>query len=277
MRRGGAFKVRRGERDLEAIARAEQLAATATWSRCSRKGRGGKRGCGSGGEAERAPGAARIALGAGVPLVPAAIKGTDRLSRFGGSARAVRGAGADRRPARPRPARGRKDRDGPADGADPSSRRRYAGACGRCSSIDGDSLAHRAYHALPKSIRGAGGRPANALVGFANFLLRLWDAERRARCSSAGTRSTRRPTATRRSPAYQSGREFDDELLEQLDVLPGLVADVGLRVAKAPGYEADDFLAAARGERRGRGRRSSRRRTATRSSSCRSDDRCSSR
>ena len=43
--------------------------------------------------------------------------------------------------------------------------------------IDGDSLAHRAYHALPKSIRGIGGRPANALVGFGNFLLRLWDAE----------------------------------------------------------------------------------------------------
>ena len=43
--------------------------------------------------------------------------------------------------------------------------------------IDGDSLAHRAYHALPKSIRGAGGRPANALVGFGNFLLRLWEAE----------------------------------------------------------------------------------------------------
>ena len=46
--------------------------------------------------------------------------------------------------------------------------------------IDGDSLAHRAYHALPKSIRGAGGRPANALVGFGNFLLRLWEAERPA-------------------------------------------------------------------------------------------------
>jgi DNA polymerase-1 len=43
--------------------------------------------------------------------------------------------------------------------------------------IDGDSLAHRAYHALPKSIRRAEGRPGNALVGFANFLLRLWEAE----------------------------------------------------------------------------------------------------
>ena len=46
-------------------------------------------------------------------------------------------------------------------------------------------------------------------------------------------------------PAYQSGREFDDDLIEQLDVLPGLVAAFGFANAKAPGYEADDFLAAA--------------------------------
>jgi DNA polymerase-1 len=46
-------------------------------------------------------------------------------------------------------------------------------------------------------------------------------------------------------PAYQSGREFDDALLEQLDVLPEFVAACGFANAKAPGYEADDFLAAA--------------------------------
>ena len=43
--------------------------------------------------------------------------------------------------------------------------------------IDGDSLAHRAYHALPKSMRRAEGKPSNALVGFSNFLMRLWQAE----------------------------------------------------------------------------------------------------
>jgi DNA polymerase-1 len=46
-------------------------------------------------------------------------------------------------------------------------------------------------------------------------------------------------------PAYQSGREFDDALLEQLDVLPEFVAACGFQNAKAPGFEADDFLAAA--------------------------------
>jgi DNA polymerase-1 len=110
--------------------------------------------------------------------------------------------------------------------------------------IDGDSLAHRAYHALPKSIRGAGGRPANALVGFANFLLRLWDSEQ-PRAVVVGWDSLDTPTYRHEALAeYQSGREFDDALLEQLDTLPGLVASFGFAVAKAPGYEADDFLGA---------------------------------
>src|SRR5262245_8167457 len=46
-------------------------------------------------------------------------------------------------------------------------------------------------------------------------------------------------------PAYQSGRDFDDALVEQLDLLPQFVAAGGFANGKAPGYEADDFLAAA--------------------------------
>jgi DNA polymerase-1 len=46
-------------------------------------------------------------------------------------------------------------------------------------------------------------------------------------------------------PGYQAGREFDDALLEQLDLLPALAESFGFASAKAPGYEADDFLAAA--------------------------------
>jgi len=45
-------------------------------------------------------------------------------------------------------------------------------------------------------------------------------------------------------PAYQSGRVFGEELLDQLQMLPELVAACGFANAKAPGYEADDFLAA---------------------------------
>ena len=111
--------------------------------------------------------------------------------------------------------------------------------------IDGDSLAHRAYHALPKSIRGTAGRPAGALVGFANFLLRLWDAEQPSTVLVAWD-SLETPTYRHEElPEYQSGREFDRELLEQLSALPDLVASFGFACAKEAGYEADDFLAAA--------------------------------
>jgi 5'-3' exonuclease len=44
--------------------------------------------------------------------------------------------------------------------------------------VDGDNIAYRSYHALPKSIRRAGNRGAGAIVGFANFLLRLYESER---------------------------------------------------------------------------------------------------
>src|SRR3989337_1983494 len=46
-------------------------------------------------------------------------------------------------------------------------------------------------------------------------------------------------------PAYQSGRVFDEELLDQLDLAPQPVEAMGFAAAKPPGYEADDFLAAA--------------------------------
>ena len=111
--------------------------------------------------------------------------------------------------------------------------------------VDGDSFAHRAYHALPKSIRRAEGRPGGAIVGFANMLTRLWELER-PRAVLVGWDTLEVPTYRHEAFAgYQSGREFDDELLEQLALLPELVEALGFATAKAPGYEADDFLAAA--------------------------------
>jgi 5'-3' exonuclease len=107
--------------------------------------------------------------------------------------------------------------------------------------IDGDSLAHRAYHALPKSIR------LNAIVGFSNFLLRLWDREQ-PEAVLVGWDSLESPTYRHDAlPAYQSGREFEDSIVEQLDMLPDVVESFGFLAAKAAGYEADDFLAAAAG------------------------------
>ncbi|MBV9862703.1 MAG: 5'-3' exonuclease [Alphaproteobacteria bacterium] len=121
--------------------------------------------------------------------------------------------------------------------------------------IDGDSLAHRAYHALPKSIRRAGDRGAGAIVGFANFLLRLFETEQ-PRAVLVGWDTIGEPTYRHRLlPAYQGGRQFDAELVEQLELLPHFVAACGFANAKAAGYEADDFLAAAVVEEERRGGR----------------------
>ena len=111
--------------------------------------------------------------------------------------------------------------------------------------IDGNSFAHRSYHALPKTIRRSDGKGAGAILGFANFLLRLY-ADEQPRAVIVGWDSLEAPTKRHEMfPAYQSGREFDDDLIEQLNVLPEFVAACGFANAKAPGYEADDFLAAA--------------------------------
>ena len=111
--------------------------------------------------------------------------------------------------------------------------------------IDGDSFAHRSYHALPKTIRRSDGKGAGAILGFANFLLRLY-ANEQPRAVVVGWDSLDAPTKRRDMfPAYQSGRQFDDELIEQLNVLPEFVAACGFANAKASGFEADDFLAAA--------------------------------
>jgi DNA polymerase-1 len=119
--------------------------------------------------------------------------------------------------------------------------------------VDGDSFAHRAYHGLPKSIRRAGNRGGGAIVGFANFLLRLFESER-PRAVLVGWDTLGAPTYRQQLfPGYQGGREFDAELIDQLDALPEFVAACGFATAKAPGYEADDFLAAAAAEETGNG------------------------
>jgi DNA polymerase-1 len=111
--------------------------------------------------------------------------------------------------------------------------------------IDGDSFAHRFYHALPKTILRLGKRGAGAIVGFANFLLRVYEAEH-PRAVLVAWDTLEVPTYRHEKfAAYQSGRQFDDALLEQLAVLPDFVAACGFANAKAPGFEADDFLAAA--------------------------------
>ena len=94
--------------------------------------------------------------------------------------------------------------------------------------VDGDSYAHRAYHALPP-IEGAQGRPVNALVGVANLVVALWVAER-PRAVLVCWDTVGAPTYRNELwPAYQTGREFDDEILEQLQRLPDLITALGVQ------------------------------------------------
>jgi len=111
--------------------------------------------------------------------------------------------------------------------------------------IDGDSFAHRSYHALPKTILRSGRKPAGAILGFANLLLRLYREEQPRVVLIAWDTLEVLTYRHEKYPAYQSGREFDDALIEQLHVLPEFVAACGFQNAKASGFEADDFLAAA--------------------------------
>jgi 1-acyl-sn-glycerol-3-phosphate acyltransferase len=80
---GGGFPVRRGERDVEAMKRAVELAREGHVVAMFPHGTRRRKGLVKRYQPKAHTGAARIALEAGVPLVPAAIGGTDRLSRLG--------------------------------------------------------------------------------------------------------------------------------------------------------------------------------------------------
>jgi 1-acyl-sn-glycerol-3-phosphate acyltransferase len=79
----GAFPVRRGQRDVAAIETAVQLARDGHVVAMFPEGTRRTKGLVKRFEARPRSGAARIALEAGVPLVPAAVKGTDKLLRLG--------------------------------------------------------------------------------------------------------------------------------------------------------------------------------------------------
>jgi 1-acyl-sn-glycerol-3-phosphate acyltransferase len=83
IRSGGAFEVRRGERDIEAIKRAVDLVRQGHIVVMFPQGTRERKGLVKRYQPRSHTGAARIALEAGAPLVPAAIAGTDRLAKLG--------------------------------------------------------------------------------------------------------------------------------------------------------------------------------------------------
>src|SRR4051794_33563913 len=108
--------------------------------------------------------------------------------------------------------------------------------------IDGNSLAYRAFFALPETIATSRGFPTNAIFGFASMLVKIlteygpkatlvvWDAGQSGRGQI--------------SEDYKAGRrEKPDLLSEQWPHLQPLVEAFGYRNVKVPGYEADDVIA----------------------------------
>ena len=83
LRAGGAFKVRRGEGDLDAMRTAVELVREGEIVVMFPEGTRRRKGLVKKHQARPHTGAARIALTGSVPLVPAAIGGTDRLLRLG--------------------------------------------------------------------------------------------------------------------------------------------------------------------------------------------------
>ena len=82
LRAGGAFPVRRGEQDIEAVEAAIRLCREGKIVAMFPEGTRRSKGLVKKFQHRPRTGAARIALAAGVPLVPAAIKGTDKVSRL---------------------------------------------------------------------------------------------------------------------------------------------------------------------------------------------------
>ena len=75
--------------------------------------------------------------------------------------------------------------------------------------IDGDNLAHRAYHSMPKSLRSKDGRPINAILGWTNMLVTLWDNEQPRSVFVAWDTLGIDTYRHKLWPTYQGGRVFD--------------------------------------------------------------------
>jgi DNA polymerase I len=108
--------------------------------------------------------------------------------------------------------------------------------------IDGNSLAYRAFFALPESIATADGRPTNAIYGFASMLAKLLiDHSPRAVIVAWDRGWSGRENVY---PEYKSQRKSRPDLLkEQWPHLAPLAEAFGFRNVAVEGYEADDVIA----------------------------------
>lgn len=110
--------------------------------------------------------------------------------------------------------------------------------------VDASPYVFRAYFSLPSSIRDAAGRPANAVRGFGDFLLRLIESEQPTHLAVAFDGSLTSSFRNELYPAYKAQRELPPAELEaQLDACQELAGALGMHCAIDARYEADDLIA----------------------------------
>ena len=109
--------------------------------------------------------------------------------------------------------------------------------------LDGHSLAYRAFHALPDTLRTAAGEATNAVHGFLSMLLRLLD-ERGPAAVAVAFDVGEDEERVEAYAEYKAGRdEMPDDLSGQIDRLHEVLEVLGVPVVEVEGVEADDVLA----------------------------------
>ena len=109
--------------------------------------------------------------------------------------------------------------------------------------IDGNSLFHRAYHALPTTLTNSSGTPINAVYGFCTMLLKTI-FELKPTHIAIGF-DTQAPTFRHvEFEHYKAQRKAPPEdLYPQLPILKGLLDNLQIKYFEKPGFEADDVIA----------------------------------
>lgn len=111
--------------------------------------------------------------------------------------------------------------------------------------VDGDNLAHRAYHSTPKTVTGKDGIGINAIVGFFSMISRVFGEEKPRGVFVAWDTLGVDTYRNKLWPPYQGGRVFEDSIVKQLNMLPDICRAFDMGVGKEGGFEADDLVAAA--------------------------------
>ena len=113
---------------------------------------------------------------------------------------------------------------------------------GKTIILDGHSLAHRAYHALPPTLTDPEGRPTNAVLGFCNMLIKLIGQESPERLVCAFDSSG--PVFRHEDYAdYKATRKhMDQDRREQMPVIKEACRAFGADVVELKGFEADDLI-----------------------------------